>query len=514
MLTQQGTVVPEAASTVPEDRPAPASRRRIPAFVTEPWFLPLLLAAVLGLWRCTSIVLWWDELSTLDIARRPVAGIFATAQHVDAVHSLYYLLMHFWMKLFGSSVLAVRLPSVLAMCGSTVCTAALARRLFDRRVAITASFIFALIPGVDRYASETRSYALVVLGSALALLALFRALERPTTRCWVLYAALVAFTGALNLVALIALSTHLVVVLVSRPSGRRRALKAFGIAAAAAIAVLTPVIVYGILEAGAQLNHLPRASYSSLPSIWEQAGCSGVFSLIVLLAIPLLLEHRRRTSAIAVLSAAVLPVLLLWIVSVNSMGFSYFSRYLLFVLPAWAIAVAAAVDRFKGVPAVAFVAVVLATALAVTHDQIVLHGTLSHFEFDYPGPSTSAEDYPAAAAVIEANYRPGDAASFAVAPHLQLGIDYYLPGDEQLRDVFEQRTTAQTDSLLPENCTNMVACIEKAPDRVWLVESGDVLSSSTEQVDRAFILDYLYQRVQIWQVSGITLTLLERTAPR
>ena len=304
------------------------------------------------------------------------------------------------------------------------------------------------------------------------------------------------------------------VVLVSRPSGRRRALKAFGLAAASALAVLTPIIVYGSLEAGAELGHLPEGLVSSLPGIWEQAGCSSVFSLIVLLALPLTLEHRRRTSAIAVFSAAVLPVLVLWIVSINSMGFGYFSRYLLFVLPAWAIAVAAAVDRFKGVPAVAFVAVVLATAIAVAHDQMVLHGTLSHFAYDYPGPSVSAEDYPAAAAVIEANYRPGDAASFAVAPHLQLGIDYYLPADEHLSDVFEQRTPAQTDSLLPENCTSMAACIAKAPDRVWLVESGDVLSFSTEQVDRAFTLDYLYQRVQIWQVSGITLTLLQRIAPR
>ena len=132
-------------------------------------------------------MLWWDELSTLDIARRPVAGILATAQHVDAVHSLYYVLMHFWMDLFGSSVLSVRLPSVLAMCGSTVCTAALAQRLFDRRVAITASFIFALVPGVDRYASEARSYGLVVSSARRSRCS--RSSGRssgPTTRRWVL----------------------------------------------------------------------------------------------------------------------------------------------------------------------------------------------------------------------------------------------------------------------------------------------------------------------------------------
>jgi hypothetical protein len=185
MLTQQGTTVPVAALRGPATG-APPSRRtrrsRLPAFITEPWFLPSLLTLALGLYRSTTIVLWWDELSTLDVARRPISGILATATHVDAVHSVYYIFMHFWILLFGSSVLAVRLPSVLAMCGATVCTALLAIRLFDRRVAYTSAVIFALVPGVDRYACETRSYALVVLGSALALLALFRALERPSRR--------------------------------------------------------------------------------------------------------------------------------------------------------------------------------------------------------------------------------------------------------------------------------------------------------------------------------------------
>jgi len=230
--------------------------------------------------------------------------------------------------------------------------------------------------------------------------------------------------------------------------------------------------------------------------------------------LPLLLSHRRRTSAMVIFSAAVLPVLVLWLVSVNSMGFSYFARYLLFVLPAWSIAVAAAVDRFKGVPAVAFVAVVLATAGAVAHDQIVLHGTLSHFDYDYPGPSVTPEDYPAAAAVVQAHYRPGDGASFSSSPHLELGLDYYLPADEQLGDVFTQLTDTQTHSLTPEFCKDTAACAAKAPDRLWVLQSPNDPNYAIEPISWNFTLDYLYQRVQVWQVPGITITLLERVPAR
>jgi mannosyltransferase len=517
MLTQQGTTAPVAAPSGPVISTPPSRRTgrgRIPSFITTPWFLPLLLTAALGLYRSTTIVLWWDELSTLDVARRPITGILDTATHVDAVHSVYYLFMHVWMMAFGSSVLAVRMPSVLAMCGATVCTALLAVRLFDRRVAFTAATLFALIPGVDRYASETRSYALVVFGSALALLALFRALERPSRQRWVIYGLLLGVTGALNLIAFTALAGHLVVVMLSRPSGRRAALRAFGFVVAVVLVLVLPILVLGLTEASAQLGPLPKAVFGSLPVMWQETGCSTAFSVIVLCALPLLLGHRRRTSALVVFCTAVLPVLLLWIVSIDSMGFSYFARYLLFVLPAWAIAVAAAVDRFKGVPAVAFVAVVLATAAAVTHDQIVLHGTLGHFDYDYPGPSVAPEDYPAAASVVESRYLPGDAASFSSSTHLQLGLNYYLPGDEQLADVFVQRTDVQTESLTPEFCKDTAACAAHAPNRLWVFQTPNGANYSIEPIAWNFTLDYLYRRVGVWQVPGITITLLQRVPAR
>lgn len=528
MLTQQGTVVPPARRVaslpripprIPAPRPTPSApppRRRLPAFLTAPWFVPVLITAALGSYRITSIVLWWDELSTLDIIRRPVGTIVSTAGNVDAVHSFYYLFMHFWVSVFGTSVLAMRMPSLLAMCGATVCTALIAQRLFDRRVAFTAAFVFSLIPGIDRYACEARSYGLVVLGSTLALLALLRVLEQPSRRRWILYAALVAVTGALNLIALTALAAHLVAVLVSR-RGRargRETLRTFAIAIGCALLVVSPVAVFGMIEAGSQLGTLPKYTLSSLPLLWQETGCSTSFSVLVVLALPLAATHRRFRSAAIVVGSATLPIMALWIVSVNSIGFSFFARYLLFVLPAWAIAVAAAVDRFKGVHPMAFVAVVLVTALAVAHDQAVLHSPLSHFKYDYPGPDVRAEDYPAAAKVIREHYEPGDAASFATSTHLDLGVNYYLPANEQLPDIFIQRTDVQMDSLEPEFCSSTAACAAKAPDRVWLIESGPGLSYSTEPVNWAYSLQYLYRTVEVWHVSGITLTLLERGTAR
>jgi len=519
MLRQQGAAV---VSAVAPERAAPgrisvaaAAPAPVPAAPATAgwvwWALPVLLTAALGLYRASTIVLWWDELSTLDIARRPIGGILATARNVDAVHTSYYLFMHFWIDLFGSEPLVLRLPSVLAMCGATACTTAIGRRLFNRRVAVTASVIFALVPGVARYACEARSYGFVVLGSAAAFLLLLRALEQPGKRRWAAYGAILAATGALNLIALTALAGHAVALLTyAGPERRRDLLRPFALVVGLVLLVDSPIIVLGALEARSQLSDPAPVSLVDLPLTWQETGCSTAFSVLVLLALPLLATHRRRGCALTVLACATLPVLTLWAVSLSGLGFDAFARYLLFVLPAWSIALAAAVDRFPGAHPAAFLAMVTVTAGAVAHDQIVMHGELSHFDYDYPGLQVPAEDYPAAADVIEAEYRPGDAATFDASPHLDLGVNEYLPADEQLRDVFVARTDAQTDSLEPAYCASAPACLATAPDRLWMVESGGVAPFSTERVDWSLALLARYRVVEVWHVTGITLTLLER----
>lgn len=508
MLTQEGTATsPAARRTLREWRPA----SRVPGWVC--WLLPVLLTGALGLYRATSIVVWWDELSTIDVARRPIGGILATAHNVDAVHIVYYLFMHFWIATFGTAPLTVRLPSVLAMCGATACTTAIARRLYGMRVAVTAATIFALIPGVARYACEARSYGFVVLGSAAAFLLLLRALEKPGWRRWALYGLVLALTGALNLIALTALAGHAVTVLlrvnVEHGARRRELLKPFALVTGLVLLADSPVMVLGAMEARSQLGDPRSASLINLPLIWRETGCSTAFSVLVLLALPLLLTHRRRGPAFAVFAWAALPVLTLWVVSLYGLGFDAFARYLLFVLPAWAIALAASVDRFRGVPVSGLLALVLVTAVLVTHDQIVLHGKLSHFDYDYPGLWVPAEDYPAAAGIIEAEYRPGDAGTFAASPHLELGVDEYLPADEQLSDILVSRTEAQNDSLVATYCANPPACVAQAPKRVWMLEDGALAPFSAEPVDWTLALMLRYRIVEVWHVAGITVTLLE-----
>jgi mannosyltransferase len=510
MLTQLRAAVPLPA-------PADTATTREPAWPRRLWLVPVLITAILGLWRASSIDLWWDELSTIDVARRPFAGILATAGHVDAVHTVYYLFMHVWIVAFGASPLSVRIPSVLAMCGATACTAAIAEKLFDRRIAFTAAMIFSLIPGVARYAEEARSYGFVVLGASAAFLLLLRTLEEPSPRRWRIYGAMLALTGALNLIALLAVAGHAVAVLSKaraesddRATRRREYLKPFAMAVGVAVLIDVPIIVGGMFEADSQLGSLNRATVGDLASMWKDIGSSAPFSLLVLLALPLLLAHRKRGPELTVLASATFPALALWFVSLFSIGFDSFARYLLFVLPAWAIVVAVAVDRLWPARRLALIAAILVTAVAVSVDQLQIHGHLSHFKYDYPSGAVLPEDYSAAAAIVAANFMPGDGGTFGGSEHIDLGVNEYLPTDKQLRDIFVQSTAAQNDTLTPTYCASTVACVNKAPERVWMLETGFVAPYAVERSDWSLALLLEYRTAQVWHVWGITITLLER----
>ncbi|MFD8462289.1 glycosyltransferase family 39 protein [Streptomyces antimycoticus] len=121
----------------------------------------------LGLWGLDRGTMWRDESATYQMARRTLPQIHDALGSVDAVHGLYYLLMHPLLALHPSEV-TMRLPSVLAAVAATALVAALGCRLARPRVGLWAGLLYAATPVVTHYAQEGRSYALVTAGAAWA----------------------------------------------------------------------------------------------------------------------------------------------------------------------------------------------------------------------------------------------------------------------------------------------------------------------------------------------------------
>jgi mannosyltransferase len=137
-----------------------------------------VIAVGLVLRFVTTSDLWLDEALTVNIARLPLDELPEALRH-DGAPPLYYVLLHGWMKVFGTGDTAVRALSgvfgVLALPAAWFA----GRRLGGRVVAWAAVLVLVTSPFAIRYATEARPYELQMLLVLLGYLAVCRALERP-----------------------------------------------------------------------------------------------------------------------------------------------------------------------------------------------------------------------------------------------------------------------------------------------------------------------------------------------
>jgi mannosyltransferase len=159
---------------MPEEVPALSGRTRIAVGVV----LALVVAAGILLRFWTRSGLWLDEALTVNIAREPLRQLPNLLKH-DGAPPLYYVLLHYWISLFGQSNEAVRSLSgvfaVLTLPVAWLC----GKRFGGQATAWTMLALVASAPFAVYYATESRMYALVILLTGLGFLALERAVRAP-----------------------------------------------------------------------------------------------------------------------------------------------------------------------------------------------------------------------------------------------------------------------------------------------------------------------------------------------
>ncbi|MEV7288893.1 glycosyltransferase family 39 protein [Streptomyces sp. NPDC093252] len=209
--------------------------------------VPAAVSLALGLWGVRrGGSLWRDEAVTYDMARRALPDLWGTLGGADAVHGLYYLLMHALFRLTGDGgdpLLVMRLPSVLATAVACGTLALLALRLAGPRAALAAGLVFALLPPVQRYAQEGRSYALVCALVIWATYLLVRAVDTASRRIWAGYGAVLLTACLLHEFAVLVLLAHAVAV----PASARRA---WLTAALPVCALLSPLVLLSMGQSG------------------------------------------------------------------------------------------------------------------------------------------------------------------------------------------------------------------------------------------------------------------------
>lgn len=506
------TRVPEADESAPRTSGEGA---RPPG--TRAWLVPTLVglgAALLGFLGSWLPSGWRDEAASLSAATRSWAALGRYLEEMDAVHGVYYAVLHGWLDVWGPSLLAARTLSAVGVGLAAAGTVVLGRSLGGPRLGLLAGVVVAVLPRTTWLATEARSGALVAAAAVWATVALVTALRRGSLRWWAVYAVLVGIGASLWVFLGLLVVAHAVTVLLARPA-RTVAFRFVGAAVVGGV-LAAPVLVRSAGQTG-QVSWIPEPGLRSLRGVVvEQAfGTDGLLSLPLALvgwaAVGLVLLRAVRDGRDAlVLSPVVVGVPWLVVPTLGVLAYSvvgspvYTPKYLAFTVPALALLVGTALTALRGRARVA-AALVLLVLLAVPS-----------YVSERRTTAKDLSDWAPAVRFLEASARPGDAVVYtdllnasgdatssarAVArtyPDAFAGLEdpTRLPTADAEGEVWDRSSTVEEQSTE----------LERAP-RVWLVADAGLAEDGAE---RAGLESLGFEVVDEWRGDRTAVLLLER----
>ncbi|MEU9402382.1 glycosyltransferase family 39 protein [Streptomyces sp. NPDC048242] len=482
---------------------APGRLARVAAAV-----VPAAVMLAVGLWGVDRGGMWRDEAVTFQVARRGVPDIWRLLHSVDAVHGLYYLLMHAVLAVRADEVF-LRLPSVCAAAATAALVGTLGARLASPRVGLWAGLLYAVTPMAGHYAQEGRSYALVAAGATGATLLFTRAVR---TGSWRSYGLLLGLACWLHEFAVLLLLAHAVSLVLVRAD--RRVWRGWACAAGAVVLALLPMVLVSRTQS-AQLAWLGPPTWRTAEGLLRAFLGSGTavhrtcFFLALLGLAGLAAPRGRLTLARVCLPLAAVPPAALMLAS--QLSPLYVDRYVLYSLSGAPLLVAAGADttvrlvrrygrrwlRARGRVAVAVGSalgplrrprsplavdtapaarrrVPLVAALGVAVIALALLHQLPLLRADRD-PANRADDLALVAHVAAKKVRPGDPVLFLPAQARNAALAY--PQDFRgIRDVALTAPVAGSGTLYGEEADPTLLRARLARlDRVWVVVDRDLV---------------------------------------
>ncbi len=467
-----------------------------------------VLATVLSLLFIGVKSLWLDEGSSVFFAE-DWSHMWRHLLRGESNMWLYYLLLHFWMKL-GDGEAMIRSLSALTTVATVPLVYGLGQRLFGGRAAALAAVLLAANPFLIRYAQEARGYSMLVFFVTLSSYCFIAALEdRASYKWWIAHGLCTALGTATHFFAAQVALTQLAFLLFL---GRKNIpWKGVLISVGAATPLLLPQILF-------QRHEMVRIAWITSPALGDllrlarrAAGSRPLLLLYGFFCVWALLwrKHPRHDERH---SSGGRPYLYTaaWMLVPPTVTFAFsrliqpifVDRYLILSVPALvllgAVGLAHLPRRWMRIAAVALM-------------LYLSSRTLQWWYLD-----VEKEDWRTVTAFVQSEAQDGDAiACYYYGAERPLG--YYLarhPAENEpaLLDLTREPVAPTWSSC--ELNTDLLAQLPSTYPRVWFVLHHDLMIAGTS--DRAIILETLnrdYDCVAEYEYPEIRLLLFRTSGP-
>ena len=277
-----------------------------------------LVAVVAFLWaRGAGKWYWLDEGIAAGIASHPFGEIPELLRQ-DGSPPLYYLLLHVWMSVVGTSEVHTHLLSAVFAVALVPAALWAGWSLFGRRAGWMCAVVAAVNPFVAFYANETRMYTMLVLLGVLTVATFLHAFvfgRRRYLPAFVLFMALLLYTHNWGLLVAAGAGAALVPCLVVLPDRRRLlidAAMAFG-AVAVLYAPWVPTLLYQQSRDPAPWSVRPTL-VAIRDDVMLVLGGREVLAILGLgagIGIASLVQRRQSRTILAIAATVVIPAVVL-----------------------------------------------------------------------------------------------------------------------------------------------------------------------------------------------------------
>jgi mannosyltransferase len=452
-------------------------------------------AAILRISFLDSKSFWLDEGTTAKRVTLPLDALLKVIRGGRTNMSLYYLVLHGWTSVAGTSEFTIRLPSALFDAATVPLVYALGTELSNRRVGLVAALLVSVNATSIRYAQTARSYSMYVALATLASIFFIRSVQRnssPTNLVgYVVSGALSIYT---QLFGIFAVPSQWLSVFLFR-LGKKDAIR-LTICALVIEALSLPAFFFGISGHHGSLAWIPKTSFNSVVELvlsFAGAFDGQVTSLSVILAglyivgflFAILWTRRPDWPPLGYLLLSLcFPICVT--IAISFIEPLFVTRYLLAGLPLFAVLAAIGFQRMKPPFAIAIVCAIV--LLSLTQDY-------------YYYRSPAVEDWRGVVDFVAKRAQPGDT---LVVWDGAAGFDYYLSRSSRERiypvKVFYTRVSGNP-ALSSEELLG-----HSEGGRVW------VTFAAWEGLDKT-VMPLILRHAQVLdqpQFSGVRLFLLER----
>jgi Dolichyl-phosphate-mannose-protein mannosyltransferase len=235
-----GTVKNSADAPVEKAvQPVPQPTRGIA--LTHLVYLLALLASISTWFLAIRTPLWLDETGSYWMINGSLLRIWSN-RFISLCFPAYFYLLWLWTKLFGTSEVALRSLSIVAMLGAAWLLYLAARELFDRNTAFIAVILFCVHPLTIYEAVDVRPYAFVALATCLSIWLLLRLSNNSSLWLAALFGASAALPVWFHYLSATILPALLLAFFLVKSGDRRNLWRQLAVALAAFALAFLPLI--------------------------------------------------------------------------------------------------------------------------------------------------------------------------------------------------------------------------------------------------------------------------------